>query len=202
MAVTLGDSPDGAAGWTRTLVPADGAQFPAVSEDGKVMVELFHDRIGTNAQPMATVVLFSRMNRAVSTELRSDTTDSRAQRRLERSAVAAINERLSRARWRPLAVATPCQAILHDAVTAALGDGVTVMVAGRAISVARDGVARPMHSAVPDLLSCDRYAVLDRAFGSRAIGFVVVVLRNDAPDDSCRHLGSPTAALAIPVLIP
>jgi hypothetical protein len=199
MAVALGPPPDSAAGWTRTLAAADGSQFPAVSEDGRVIVELFYDR--NAGQPLGTVVFFSRSRRAATIDLASDTTDSRAQERLERRALAAINERLGRARWRPLAVATPCDALLHDAVTAALGDGVTVTVAGRSISITRDGANRPTHATIPDLArTCDRFAVLDRAFGSRAIGFAVVVPHVDVPDVSC--VGSPTAALAVAVPIP
>ena len=200
MEVALGPPPDGAAGWTRTLVAAEGSQFPAVSEDGRVVVELFYDR--SAGQPLGTVAFFSRSQRAAAIELPSDTTDSRAQRRVERRALAAINERLGRARWRPLAVAAPCDAILHDAVTASLGDGVIVMLAGRSISVTRDGdTGHARHRTIPDLArSCDGYAVLDRAFGSRAIGFVVVVPRVDAPAGSC--VGSPSAALAVAVPIP
>ncbi len=200
MSVALGPPPDGAYGWTRTLVAADGAQFPAVSEDGKVMVELFYDR--SAGQPQGTVVFFSRARRAAAIALASDTTDSRAQRRLERRALAAIDERLSRARWRPLAVATPCDAVLHDAAVATLADDVVVTIVGRSISISRDGnLARAVHATIPDLQrSCDRFAVLDRVFGSRAIGFAVVVPRIDPPDDSC--VGSPSAALATPVLIP
>lgn len=200
IAVELGPSADG---WTQTLVAAAGAQFPAVSEDGRVIVELFHDRADFVGQPRATVVFFSRGRRAAAVALASDATSvsSHAQARLERRALAAINERLGRARWRPLAIATPSPSGQCAMSTAELDDGVHVAFNVGYVFLTRDGNTQRLDGRFPiPARTCAHVVDLDRAFGSRETGFVVAVPRLDADGAVC--VGPPTADLAIPVPIP
>jgi hypothetical protein len=201
MAVELGAS---AVGWTGTLVPADGSQFPAVSEDGRVIVELFHDRADFVGQPLATVVFFSRGQRAAAIALASDATPvaNRAQRRIERRALAEINERLGRARWQPLAVVVPTPSD-HDAgSTTELDDGVHVAFNVGYVFVTRDGsrTARLERRFTNPGGTCARIVGVDRIFGSRATGFLVAVPRFDADGEVC--IAPPSADLAIAVPIP
>jgi hypothetical protein len=199
MAVELVASQDG---WTRTLAPTATSQFPAISEGGTVIVELFHDHEHDLVQPVATAVFFARGARAAAVSLASDATPTadRAQRRKERAAVAAINERLGRARWRPLAVAVPCAD--SNGMRAELGDGVHVQlrVYGEVV-VGRDGGPDHAMSARFQVRgsTCARSIQLDRAFGTGGTrGFVVLVPRFDTDDGTCGGFTSAALAAAVP----
>jgi len=195
LAVTLGAA-DPELGWQPTLVAADGASFPAVSEDGTTIVALFQDAQDFTGIPVSTVVFYRRGGAIASYDLSGD----RASRDDDAAVIAAIDHRLARTRWRALPVGVACS----DAAAVTL-DGVTIAYDAdrdRLTASIDGGAPRRLRVRVPALGdadhdvgggACGHIQHLD-AFGARALGFAIVVPSGTLGGDSCfGRLGVDTA---------
>jgi hypothetical protein len=207
LAITLADAGDG---FTKTLAPAAGSTFPAVSEDGTTVAALFTDAVDFVGSPVATVVLFRDGKVDASYPLESDLiapgqAEPPADVAVEAKVVAAINARLAKTRWRALPVADACtDGSLH------LADGLRIdydVDHGRLTSTWR-GRSRRLRGAFPapgstmekDLPpTCGGVTGLARGFGSRALGWVVLEPSVQLGGDSC--MGKLGVDLAIVVRV-
>ena len=184
-------------GVSRTLAPAPGSQFPAVSADGTTIVDLVADAQDFSGIPIATVVFWTRSGVAASFQLVSTMGEEGPpdQAKLEQTTVEQINAKLAETTWTPIAKVS---ASGEDPETGApstldLGDGTTITLAQVADRFPAPGEA----SSEMGGGGCGDVIGLADGYGSRQIGFAVVFPQVNLGGDDC--FGSPSAELAIVV---
>jgi hypothetical protein len=197
LAVTLGTGEDGGE-WTRTLVPAEGSHFPAVSADGTTVVDLVTDAQDFSGIPIATVVLWTKSGIAESFQLVSAAPDESPaeQAKLEETLVAKVNARLAQTTWHPLekVSATGENEDTGAPDTLDLGDGITIKL---------EQVRFPPPGTLPQADGgggCGDVIGLTEGFGSRELGFAVVFPQATLGGDDC--FGTPSAELGTVVPLP
>lgn len=207
-AVAIGNSPDVEPG---VMVAAPGSSFPAVSQDGTTVVQLFADHVDFVGTPVETLVFFTKGGASEAFTVEGDTMTPPGAELVAANAkqVDLANARLAKTRWRALAVATPCPGDSDDAhSTVHLGGGLRIAYdvaharltarVGKTTRTLRDTFPPPGTTSEKDLSpTCGGVSGLAQAYGSRALGFVVLEPRVQLGGDSC--MGSLGVDLSIVV---
>ena len=182
-------------GWSKTLLPAGQAHFPAASADGTTIVDLIHDTQDFSGIPVATVVLWTKAGKADSFRLTSKpgSDDAAAQAREEAKVVAAVNARLAAQRWRPLPLAAKHADADGDNLTLDVG-GVTLPFAELSGWFGAPGIGNSERGG-----SCGSVTGIEKGFGSRELGFAVFLPRVNLGGDSCVGRLSADLAIVVPV---
>jgi hypothetical protein len=188
------------------LVPAPGSTFPAVSEDGTTIVDLFQDDQDFTGLPISTLATFTRRGRDASVEADGPMPGAADPPSPDEvaawtRAVGDANALLAAHRWRTLPLAIACPAPGDDARTDApirLGFGgrldITFDRATAELSARVRGATHRLaaHFGAPGTADadvggggCGEVTGVDRAYGARSLGFVVLVPRAQLGGDSC-----------------
>ena len=183
-------------GWSKTLLPAAQAHFPAASADGTTIVDLIHDAQDFSGIPVATVTFWTQAGKADSFRLTSKpgSDDAAAQAREEAKVVAAVNARLSAQRWRPLPLAAKHADADGGNLTLDVG-GVTLPFAELSGWFGAPGVGNSERGGG----GCGNVTGIDKGFGSRELGFAVFLPRVNLGGDSCVGRLSADLAIVVPV---
>jgi hypothetical protein len=199
------------------LVAHAGSEFPAVSKDGKVIVELFEDSEDFTGAPSSTLVFWAKSGKIVDT---FDLGGSRASNTPQAAADlvrARANARLARSTWRPLAVhdgCTPPGPDDADQVDAQvqLDGGLVLHYApdtGRLSSQRAGHKAKRLRTTfgAPGTRmgqadegggkGCGHVTRIAYAFGGPALGLAIVVPEASLGGDSCFGLSGSATALAV-----
>ncbi|MCE9574790.1 MAG: hypothetical protein K8W52_16695 [Deltaproteobacteria bacterium] len=201
----------------QTFAPGTGAAFPAVSKDGKTLVQLFQDGEDFTGAPITTIVFWSTRGAELARYGRGGASDSRNSAAADAPhAHAAVNQRLAATTWRPLAVHNACEpdsevgrspsrvtvdgdvAITFDPATARLTKRVAK---GRATRIRAQFRAPGLRSADDGIPGggCGEITRLAYGFGGRDLGVAILIADGNLGGDSC--FGQPVAdnALVIPL---
>ncbi|MCE9574791.1 MAG: hypothetical protein K8W52_16700 [Deltaproteobacteria bacterium] len=215
-------APDGGGPFVYPLfAPAKGSEFPAVSKDGKVIVQLFHEGEDFSGAPITTLMFWSNRGTVIaryslgsSNAARADGVDAKVPTKAEAALGKAANARLATRRWRPLAVhpaCAPADAPVDDSdhsSTVQLDGDVAVTfdpVEQRLVSTRRGRTTklRATFSSHGTRMGedshggCGQITRLDYGFGGRDLGVAILVPDASLGGDSCFGLPTSDNALAI-----
>jgi hypothetical protein len=201
------------------LTATAGSAFPAVSKDGKTIVQLFADDEDFSGAPTSTLVFWSSAGKRLATFMlggtrasRADGVDPRTPTAKERALAKAANARLRRTSWRPLAMHPACAragAADDDERTRVVLDGdvdvtfdrgkqqLTAQRAGRAATVLRGRFPSPGERMEAPRGGCGDVMRLEYGFGGGDLGLAILVPGANLGGDSCFGLSSARKALAV-----
>lgn len=204
LAVALVDpNPDGEdMGWTMTLGPAEGSRFPAVSADGAKVVDLVEDAEDFSGIPIASVVFWTKAGTVgtfqLASAIRNETGDGAPDEQTEREheVVTGANAELAETTWHPI-----------DKVTATGEDPDTgapnqLVIDGVTIQLSQIADKFPAPGALSDEMGgggCGEVVGLREGFGSKELGFAVVIPDVTLGGDDCFGLPSAELALVVPL---
>lgn len=184
---------------TPTLAAAAGSQFPAVSADGKTVVDLVVDGQDFSGIPIATVTLWTKAGISSTFTLASEMAEGASpdQAELAQTTVTLINEQLAETTWHPIprVEATGESADTGAPDTLELGDGITIKL-DQIQGTFPDAGSLPEESGGGP---CGEVTGLDSGYGSRELGFAVVFPRVNLGGDDCFGYPSATLGLVVPV---
>ena len=191
------------------LVPAPGSVFPAVSDDGTIVVDLFEDATDFVGTPVSTLATFTRRGSGPSVALEgnvdSATPAQPDQVQAQTRAMIDANALLAKHRWRALSAGAICPRDPDDAERGErveLDGGLHVTFDPTADAIAVDGRAVASHFPAPgssEFGGCGRISGVARAYGSRALGFIVLEPTGSLGGDSCTgELGVDTT-IVVPI---
>jgi hypothetical protein len=177
----------------KLLARKGDAEFPAVSDDGTQIAQLFEDQQDFTGAPLTTLVVWTKTGKRVMKRGLGGEGDKRD----PDATLRAANELLAKHRWRPLPTFAPCD----DASTLELDD-ITLAFDSAHEQVTAGTVTKQLGApgdAMMGTTTCGVNTGLAEAFGGKALGIVIVVPRVNLGGDSC--FGNPSAdnALAIPI---
>lgn len=193
------------------------ADFPAVSEDGSTIAQLYHEGEDFTGAPITTLVLWSKTGaRLASFRLGGFTDPNRPPDHAGKIAayewpiLAAANTQLSRHTWNPLAIAKAC----GDDGTVCFPDGLKIRYdADKSDLVITAGKRKPrripatfpspgQRAAEEDIPGggCGETRGLAGAYGSLSLGIVFLDQTAMLGGDSC--VGQPTSDSTIAIKVP
>jgi hypothetical protein len=178
---------------------AKGTEFPALSEDGKRLVQLYHDTEDFTAVPSSTLVIYSTANAHV---IKSFSAGGRPSDPGVAATIKKANAALASSRWRPLATFTQCHPT-QDTLTV---DGITYTYDQTKNTLAQTRGKRTLKlkevfpgSGWRDSGSCGNTIGLAGGFGDAKAGLVVLVPNSSFGGDSC--MGAPESSRVLPLRV-
>jgi hypothetical protein len=195
------------------LVAAPGSQFPAVSDDGTTIVDLFQDETDFVGERVSTVATFTRHGAGAAVQLTAGIEGTDAPRTSDdvqaaTRAVVDANALLAKHRWRPLALAAICPAPADveqeeplSRLDFADGTQLTFDPSGEQIAIDRHEVGA--HFPAPgsgEFGGCGEIRGIARGYGSRKLGFVVLEPSASLGGDSCIGKLGVDTTLVVPLL--
>ncbi|HEV7556855.1 MAG TPA: hypothetical protein VGO00_15420 [Kofleriaceae bacterium] len=190
------------------LAPRPGSEFPAVSEDGSRIVDLFEDPDELTHSYIQTLVVWSRTGARVAkiTTTRGVTdgdTPSPPPDAATRKAGRDADQALAGRRWRPLDRYLACD---NDRTTIDLPDGLKIAldIDKQTVTIAASRVVKVLSapgSRMGEGMSgpCGRFDGLSSAYGGKALGLVIVAPVAQLGGDTCFGGSGVSTVLAIPV---
>lgn len=202
MRIELAPGHDGYNG--RVLARAKGAEFPAVSTDGKLVAQLFEDFEDFSGAPITTFVVWSVSGTRLGAYRLGGNTVHGSEKTVtatseEEAALRDANAWLAKAAWRPLAFHPECDGVVKlDGATLAFDPDTEQLTRKPKTKLALtfpDVGARMYDGSGP----CGMIRGLVGGFGGPAIGFAVLVPHASLGGDSCFGLPTVETALAFPI---
>jgi hypothetical protein len=183
------------AGQGGVLLPTPGSSFPAISDDGTTIVDLFQDETDFVGEPVSTLATFTRRGPGAAVQLMgpmpgqpAGPEDVQEQAR----AMQGANALLAKHRWRALPLAATCSmpagGTIDQALVVGFGDGLEIAFDPSTRVLSRDGHALAQRFPTPgggEFGDCGAAIAIARAYGSRTIGFVVLEPAVNLGGDSC-----------------
>jgi hypothetical protein len=180
------------------LVAAPGSQFPAVSDDGTTIVDLFQDETDFVGERVSTVQTFTRRGPGAAVQLMggiegSDAPATPDDVQAQTRAVRDANALLAKHRWRALAEGAVCPAPADVEQEEPLSrvdfaDGLRITLDPSSEVLTIDGRAVAAHFPAPgggEFGGCGGITGIARGYGSRKLGFVVLEPTVQLGGDSC-----------------
>jgi hypothetical protein len=205
------------------LAPDGTSAFPAISKDGKTLVQLFKDTQDFTGAPVTTLVFFSKAGKRLASfrlggmgtkGAPKDEAPAKAWDAYEAKALTGANKKLAATTWVPLPRHTPCNGYEDRTSTLEFVDATLQLdLATQKLSTHPGDAhsktaAKAVKASFPDpgvrsepgmKGGCGEITGLDSGFGSAALGVAIVVPRANLGGDSCSGKLNADMATAIPL---